>query len=269
MIRRLALGAALVGTVLAGAAPARAGLTAARLAEVGLAPPAGAAVPGDLGFDETGRPATTLGAILGRRPAVLVLADYRCREICGPILSLVGSALAGTGLRPGLDFDLVVVGLDPRATSAEARAMAEAQLGDWPDLARAARVLVGGPGAIAALKAAIGYRAAFDPEADRFAHPSDVLILAPDGGVARVLPGLALDGEAVRLALVQAGQGRIGDLGDRLHLLCYGLAPATGILSGTVRGLLVGGGVLTVAGLGLFVRRLRPQASLAAKGRPP
>ena len=52
--------------------------------------------------------------------------------------------------------------------------------------------------------------------------------LTPEGHVSRVLNGLALDPDTVRLALVEAGQGRIGSLVDRLHVLCYGLDPLTG-----------------------------------------
>jgi protein SCO1 len=49
------------------------------------------------------------------------------------------------------------------------------------------------------------------------------------GRITRVLSGLGLDGVDLRLALVEAGEGHVGSLGDRLRLLCYGFDPVRGI----------------------------------------
>ena len=241
--------------------PARASLAPAELDAVGMSPAPGATVPADLDFTDQRGANQRFGDILGRRPTVLVLADYDCREICGPILAVVGGALAGTGLVAGQDYDLVVIGLNPRATPADAARMGAAQLGS---LAEAAHLLGGPPQAVAKVEHALGYRAAYDAESGRYAHPADILVLTAEAHVSRMLPGLALDSGTLRLALVEAGQGRIGTLGDRLHLLCYGLDPAHGVANRAVGVALTVGGVLTLAGLSLFVvmlvrrSRLRP-----------
>jgi protein SCO1/2 len=44
-----------------------------------------------------------------------------------------------------------------------------------------------------------------------------------------VLSPLALDGGDLRLALVDVGRGTVGNLADRIHLLCYGYDPTRGI----------------------------------------
>src|SRR5262249_32942929 len=75
---------------------------------------------------------------------------------------------------------------------------------------------------------ALGYRFAYDVERDQFAHPAAALVLSADGHVARVLSGLGIDGNDLRLALVEAGQGRIGTIGDQIRLLCYGFDPTVG-----------------------------------------
>lgn len=251
--------AVLAASLAAGASPvpARAALAPADLDGVGLSPAPGALLPRDLAFAEAGGAPVRLGDLLGRRPAVLVLADYDCREICGPILAVVAGALAGTGLAAGRDVDLVAVGLNPAATRADAARMGAAQLGS---LAPAAHLLSGTPAAVAALEAAIGYRAVYDAASGRYAHPADVLVLTPAGAVARVLPALALEPSALRLALVDAGDGRIGTVGDRLRLLCYGLDPAHGVADGAIRAMLAGGGALTLAGLAGFVAALSRRA---------
>jgi protein SCO1/2 len=59
-------------------------------------------------------------------------------------------------------------------------------------------------------------------------------VLAPDGQVARVLSGLALNGDDLRLALVEAGHGRIGTIADQVRLICYGFDPAMGVYTASL-----------------------------------
>ncbi|TPG53170.1 SCO family protein [Roseomonas nepalensis] len=251
-MRRLALAFALVAAL---AAPARAALTEAQLAAVGLFPPPGAALPRDLALvDETGR-AVTGAALRSGRPAVLVLADYTCRTLCGTALGLAAAALERTGLAAGTDYDLLVLGIDPRDGPAEALAMKAARLGASP-LAARARFLSGDAAALDAAQAALGYRAALDAAADEYAHPLGAFVLTGEGAVSRVLDGLALSPEELRLALAEAAGGRVGRFVERLRLLCYGLDPARGVYNGLVKQALAAGTALTLLGLGAFVLAL-------------
>ena len=80
----------------------------------------------------------------------------------------------------------------------------------------------------------------------QFAHPAVVVTLAADGAVSRVLSGLTLTGDDLRLALVDTADGKIGTVVDRLRLLCYGYDPAQGIYTPAIMSILRVGGVLTV-----------------------
>src|SRR5262245_39408175 len=89
---------------------------------------ADALLPLSLRFtDDTGAP-RTLGAALGGRPAILIFADYTCRTLCGPILDFALAGLEKSGLKPGADYRLVVVGLDSKDTLAAARAIRPAHV---------------------------------------------------------------------------------------------------------------------------------------------
>lgn len=243
--------------------PAGAALTQAEMNEVGMAPAAGARLVPALAFkDEAGRP-VTLGAVQAGRPAAVVLADFTCTVLCGTAIGIAGSALQASGLAPGRDAVLLVLGIDPRDGPAEAAAMRRAD-GDAVPAGTGAVFLTADAATLATVEATLGYRASYDAEADRYAHPLGVVILAPDGAVARVLPALDLDAGQLRLALVDAAHGRLGTLGDRLRLLCYGLDPAHGIYDGAIaRGLSIGTG-LVMAGLLAFLVGL----SRRRAGRP-
>ncbi len=45
-------------------------------------------------------------------PTVLLFADYSCKHICGPGITLTAGALHDAGLVPGRDYRMVVIGLD-------------------------------------------------------------------------------------------------------------------------------------------------------------
>lgn len=242
-MRRALLALALLLTGLHGAC---ADFSRSALDQIAAAPQANALLPLDARFvDDKGAP-RTLAAALGGTPAVLVFADYTCRTLCGPILAFAAGGLEKTGLAPGRDYHLVVVGIDPKDSLAAAAAFKKSRVGTNTPLAAATVMLSGKADAVRAATKAAGYHFAYDPAHDQFAHPAAAYIVTADGRIARVLSGLGLDGADLRLALVDAGKGQIGTFVDRIHLLCYGFDPARGIYTASITTFLDIGGALTV-----------------------
>jgi len=190
-------------------------------------------------------------------PLALTLKDeagisqpYACQALCGPILSLAAGALERSGLQAGRDYRLVVVGLDPRRGPREAKAMKMAQIGESGELVGASSFLSADAVTLQQLASALGYRSVYDEENDQFAHPAAVFVLTAEGRVARTLSALGVSPEDLRLALVEAGQGRIGSTVDTIRLLCYGFDPASGRYTPSIHLLLALGWLLTAIGLG-------------------
>jgi protein SCO1 len=179
-------------------------------------------------FDESAQP-RSFGHVLAGKPAILVFADYTCRTLCGPALTFVAAGLERSGLAAGADYGLIVIGLDPKDDPESARATKAARIGSGTPLASATVMLTGEQAAIRAATAALGYRYVYDAEHDQFAHPAAAFAVNSAGRVTRVLSALGLNGPDLRLALVEAGEGHVGSLGDRLRLLCYGFDPVRGI----------------------------------------
>jgi protein SCO1/2 len=241
------------------AARAEAGLPPAALSGVVVDAHPNALLPLSLAFVDENGAARTLGDALGRHPSVLIFADYTCRTLCGPILEFAASGLEKSGLRPGIDYRLVVVGLDPKDGPAEARAMRSSRMGADSRLAASATMLIGSEAAIRALTEAAGYRYVYDSEHDQFAHPAAAYVITSEGRIARVLSGLGLDGNDLRLALVDAGEGRIGTFIDRFRLLCYGFDPVQGIYTAAIERWLMGSAIafaMLMAGWLAFLLRL-------------
>jgi protein SCO1/2 len=247
------------------AVPAMAGFTSAQLAAISAAPQPNAGLPLGLGFrDEMGKP-STLAAAIGGVPAIVVFADYTCHTLCGPILEFAAAGLKRTGLRPGVDYRLIVIGLNPRDGLDSARAMRATHIDAADPIGRAAIFLSGADADVRAATTALGLNYAYDAEHDQYAHPAAAYIIDAAGRVRRVLSPLGLDGGDLRLALVDAGDGAVGSFADRIHLLCYGYDPVRGIYTERITAILeIAAGVtlLAMAG-GIFgmTRRERRRAA--------
>lgn len=223
-----------IAAALGPAGLSRAAVSPEALAQVGVHAHAGAQAPLAAAFlDQDGRP-TTLGAALAGRPGVLLFEDYHCTTLCGPALAIAAHAVAASGLQPGRDLSLVTLGLNPRETPADARAMRDSRLADAPALRRSARLLTGSPAAIAAATRALGYGYAYDPASGQYTHPVAAFVLTPQGRLSRVLDQVNLTGPELRAAVDAAGRGGFGPVVDELALICHGISVAAGRYNGAV-----------------------------------
>jgi protein SCO1/2 len=236
--------------------------TAAQLAAISATPPPAARLPLQLAFRDESGDSATIGSAIAGIPSVVIFADYTCHTLCGPILEFTAAGLAKSGLTPGADYRLVVIGINPRDGFDRARATRTAHLGSTSPINRGAVFLSGDEASIRAAATAVGLHYSYDSEHDQYAHPAAAYIVDAAGRVRRLLSPLGLDGSDLRLALVDAGGGAIGNLADQIHLLCYGYDPVKGIYTERITTLLG-----YAAGITLFVMALGILAMMARERR--
>jgi protein SCO1/2 len=68
---------------------------------------------------------------------------------------------------------------------------------------------------------AVGFNYTFDAKHSRYNHTAVAILISPKGKVTRYLYEVGLTGETLKMALVEAGQGKIGSSLDAFMLLCY------------------------------------------------
>jgi protein SCO1 len=117
--------------------------------------------------------------------------------------------------------------------------------------------------AVRRLTDAAGFRYAWDDVGQQFAHVAVVLVVAPDGRIARYFPGIDYPPRDLRLGLVDASAGKIGTTVDRLLLFCYHYDAATGRYTPAIERALRVGGVLTIVVLGGLIAVLRRREGTA------
>lgn len=215
----------------------------------------GTALPRDLTFvDQQGR-SLRLGDILDKRPALLVPVYFRCPNVCGAALSNLFSQLANVPYKSGADFQVIAFSFDPREHDDAAREELAKLVSHWPALAHdpALHLLTGTAENSAALAAALGFGYRFDDVQQQYAHSSAVAAITSDGRLSRWLYGLGYQASDLRLALTEAGQGRLGTVKEQLLLLCYHYDPSAGLYSSQIIFLLQIAGTCMVLIMGLFI----------------
>jgi protein SCO1 len=230
-------------------------------AKAGIDRQPNARVPLDVPFrDEARRTMTLRGAGEGK-PMLLVPVVHRCPNICGLTLAGIGEAVQLQKFVSGRDFTLVAFGLDPREGPAEAAESIAGLRQNFSALQAGVHGLTGDAASIAAVLKPLGYRYDWDADLNQYAHIAAVAVLTPDGRLSRWLYGIAPDPTDVRLALTDAGEGKVGTWSDQLLLLCYHYDPKTGRYGTLIWTLLrMFGGATVLAGfawIGLAIRRDR------------
>jgi protein SCO1/2 len=240
------------------------------LREVGFDQRLGAQVPMDAVFrDEDGRP-VRLGDCCAGRPAVLVMAWYRCPMLCTQVLNDLTKAMWGCGLELGKDFNVLTVSFDPEETPELARAKKASYVEKYgrPGAERGWRFLTGDKGPITRLEAAVGFRQRWDPASKTYAHASGIMLLTPEGKVSRYFYGLDYRPRDLRLGLVEASAGKVGSPVDRVLLFCFHFDERAGRYTATVMNFVCLAGALTVLALGaLLVRGWLRRGAPAARAR--
>ena len=225
------------------------------LREVGIDQKLDEQVPLDLEFtDEEGR-TVRLGDFFGKRPVVLALVYYECPMLCTQVLNgLVGSLEALT-FNPGEEFEVIILSFDPGETPALAAEKRTTYLRRYsrPGYEAGWHFLTGREASIRALTDAVGFRYAYDEAIDQYAHPASITVLTGEGRVSKYLYGIEFAPRDLRLALIEAAEGRIGTAIDQALLFCYHYDPETGKYGLVVMNLVRMGGVLTLLGLGAFI----------------
>jgi protein SCO1/2 len=172
--------------------------------------------------DRAVRLSTYFGA-LPRVPVVLVLGYYRCPNLCDTELQSVLQTLGALPVARE-SYRVVAVSIDPRESATDALRRKDAY-GAW---STRLHLLRGDGATVARIADAAGFQYAYDRSAGQYVHPAGFLVARPDGRISRYFLGVAHSARDLRLALVEASEGRLGTPADRLVLLCSHYDPATG-----------------------------------------
>jgi protein SCO1/2 len=227
-------------------------------------------VPLDLTFrDESGQ-TVTLRQYFGKKPVLLTLVYYECPSLCGLVLQGLLKSLRVINYTPGEQFEIVTVSISPIETPELAAAKKANFLKEYgrEEAAAGWHWLTGDEKNIRALADAVGFRYVYDPKTKQYAHAAGIMLLTPSGKISRYFYGIEYSPRDLRLGIIDASQGKVGSLVEKVILFCYQYDPTTGKYGLLVVRLIQLGGLVTLLILGGFIGTMfyRERMSRTRKG---
>lgn len=235
-------------------------------------------LPLDTVFQDDGGRTVTLRDAIGNKPAVLVMLQYRCPMLCGLMMEGLNRALTQMKFSVGKEYNVVVVSIDPAEGQREAliKKQEYVQLYERAGAGPGFRFLTGTGPNIARVADAAGFRFKHDEQTGAYVHASGIMVVTPQGKMARYFFGIEYPARILRLSLVEAGEGKIGTLADKMTLFCYMYDPIQGKYGLAISRITQALGILTVLVLGAYMlvqfrrdrnRRLVRVAAPSAAGK--
>lgn len=189
--------------------------------------------------DQTGKSVKLGDYFDGKRPVVLTFAWHSCPVLCSMVLRNAVQGLKGVDWTLGGDYQALTISIDPKESlerTAGKRHSILTQYARLPVISSSAGdsfpgvwpFLVGDEKALATVENAAGFEAQYDPDDKQWAHPSVVMIVTPDGKMARYLYGLEFSPNDLRLGLLEASKGRSISTIEQIILYCYHYDPKGG-----------------------------------------
>ena len=214
----------------------------------------GEQLPLDLSFvDENGNTVTLGDVIDGELPVLVAPVYYRCPQLCTLVLNGMVDGLDDVQMQPGKDYRLLsftfAEGEDFELSAAKRSAyltrLPSADVdGGWTFLAGAD----GDDTNAKALCAAIGFEYTYHEPSGEYIHPACVAFVSPDGTITRYMNDVVFPPKDLRLAIVEAGDGKVGTSLDKFLLFtCFAYNADHAGYSVSVMKLMRSGGILTMA----------------------
>lgn len=192
------------------------------------------------------------------KPVVLMLVYFRCPMQCPLTLQRFNQRLRELDWTIGKEFNVVVVSFDPTESASDAAAQKATYLLNY-DRTPADKISENWawltsniPGQVQKLADQVGFQYRYLPASNEYAHPTVTFVLSQTGMLSRYLYGIDTPTRDLRLALLDAGEGKIGNTIDKIMLFCFHFDPNSGSYSLTafrVMQVASGGMVLGVGGL--------------------
>jgi protein SCO1/2 len=190
------------------------------------------------------------------RPVILNLVYYNCPMLCTLVLNGQTEAMRAIPWTPGKEYEVVTISIDPRESFDVARKKKAIYMGSYDRPAPGWHFLVDHDGNAKKLAEMAGFHYRYDPRIEQYAHAAAIMVLTPEGRMARYLYGVRFSPRDLRFALAEASEGRSTMAIEKILLFCYHYDPKAGAYVLFATNLMRAGGLLTVGLIVIFLTRM-------------
>jgi protein SCO1/2 len=232
-------------------------------------------LPLDLEFkDHTGKTLRLRDVFDGKKPVVLTFAYHTCPVVCSMIANNLAKTMREISWTLGEQFTALTISIDPNETLENTQKKRLSVLAEYGRSKDGWTFLTGDAKNIAAVTSAAGFKYKYDPDQKQWAHTSLVMVVKPDGRMARYLYGFEAPAADLKLALMEASEGRSISTIEQIILYCYHYDPKGGrYVVVAKRVMQVGGGAVAIVLFGilglLWARELRKPRNESPRDEEP
>ncbi len=210
-------------------------------------------LPLDLSFhDEDGEEVGLRELFEVGMPVILTFNYSNCPQLCGVQIGGLVDALREMSLRPGQQFRIITLSLDPEETpevAAESKEHYLSRLDDGDEIAAGWSFLTGSPSSIEALAEAAGIEYNYDPDINEYFHAPVLVHASPSGTVSSYQYGVRYEPEDVSEAVTTAALGDTRESAQQFILSCFAMGPREGHAMTAFQIMRIGGiGFVVLAG---------------------
>lgn len=189
------------------------------------------------------------------KPVILSFNYSNCPKLCSVQLENMVDTLTQIDFKIGSDFEMVSITIDPTETPDIAQQNIDIYLKRY-NLSEAKdgfHFLIGEEKNIRSVAQEVGFQYKYVESQKLYSHPPVFILLSPKGKIVRYIHGLDYDPKTMRLALIEAAEGKIG---SPINMASYGLGcfvfdETTGKYTFQAMALMRLGGLLTIIALGV------------------
>lgn len=216
----------------------------------------GEIVPLDIRLKDHNGKDVLLGDYFNRdKPVVLNLVYYGCPMLCGLVLNGLAKGVGNLQYLPGKEFEVVTISIDPEETTelAAEKRQSILELAGREDSGEGWAFHTAEESEVRRLADAIGFQYHWVEKEEQWAHPAVIFVTSPEGKLTRYLYGIEFPPNNLRLALLDASEGKVGSTIDRILLFCYHFDDDSGEYVLFAQNVMTLGGAVTLAILGTFL----------------
>jgi protein SCO1/2 len=173
------------------------------------------------------------------KPTILNLVYYECPMLCTMVLNGVSDGMKGLDWSVGDQFNVLTISINPKddSESAEMKRLAYLRNYSGPDAPDARHpfnqakegwhFFTAEDATVKKLAEQLGFEYKYDEVQQQYAHAAVTYVLTPEGMISRNLYGITYRPRDLRLALLEASKGKVGNVFDRLLMFCYHYEPGS------------------------------------------
>jgi protein SCO1 len=191
---------------------------------IGIDEKLGETIPGDIRLINEKDEEVFIGDLIDK-PTIITLVYYRCPGICSPLMEGVAEAIDRTDLIIGEDYQVLTISFDARETTELAvnKKRNHLTLMRTREAEEHWQFFTSDSANIARLTNATGFR--YKPVANDFIHSATLIVVSPQRKISRYLNGTYFLPFEVKMAVLEASEGRVGPTINKLLQYCYTYDP--------------------------------------------